>query len=604
MNPVEFRRHLHAHPELSFREHGTAAFIEQQLTELGIEHRRIASTGVLARIEGRKTPAGDRRAVVLRADTDALPIAERNDCAWRSQNEGVMHACGHDMHAAVLFGVLKEFAAEPDFRGTLFGLFQPGEECNPGGASLVLAEKPFDGYDVRAVVGEHVEPQLEVGTLGFRAGKYMAASDELRFRIHGTGGHGAMRKQLKDPVAAGAELLTRLIALNGEECVLSIGRVEAGGATNIVPDEVYMEGTLRTFDERERGIIHRRIGIIAADNDETLVKKAVALARAEGLGVEMLPLRTTAEDFGFYCRQYPSLFYRLGVGAAAGRPHTATFSPDEGALDVGIGFMRRYLHRIAGKKLMKVFGGRLRFLGIGGAKLDGGAEKFLLEARFPYAIGYGLTETAPLLAGAAPSQVRLGSTGPAAPGVELRLENVNPETRQGEIVAKTPSAMIGYYKNPDATKEVFTEDGWFRTGDLGEFSADGWLYIKGRLKNMIVGPSGENIYPEDIESVLNSHVCVADSVVTEHEGRLVALVHFNTDALEAKFDGWKEDFENWKENLKKEVVDYVNSKVNRFSRISEVVEEKQEFVKTPTQKIRRFLYTKRNPHQKHEMSKR
>ena len=307
----------------------------------------------------------------LRADTDALPIAERNDCAWRSQNEGVMHACGHDMHAAVLFGVLKEFAAKPDFRGTLFGLFQPGEECNPGGASLVLAEKPFDGYDVRAVVGEHVEPQLEVGTLGFRAGKYMAASDELRFRIHGTGGHGAMRKQLKDPVAAGAELLTRLIALNGEECVLSIGRVEAGGATNIVPDEVYMEGTLRTFDECERGIIHRRIGIIAADidkrhgvqtdveigrgypcvvNDETLVKKAVALARAEGLGVEMLPLRTTAEDFGFYCRQYPSLFYRLGVGAAAGRPHTATFSPDEGALDVGIGFMRRMALQILEKR--------------------------------------------------------------------------------------------------------------------------------------------------------------------------------------------------------------------------------------------------------------
>ena len=169
MNPVEFRRHLHAHPELSFREHGTAAFIEQQLTELGIEHRRIASTGVLARIEGRKTPAGDRRAVVLRADTDALPIAEQNACEWRSQNEGVMHACGHDMHAAVLFGVLKEFAAAPDFRGTLFGLFQPGEECNPGGASLVLAEKPFDGYDLRAVVGEHDEPQLEVGTLGFRA---------------------------------------------------------------------------------------------------------------------------------------------------------------------------------------------------------------------------------------------------------------------------------------------------------------------------------------------------------------------------------------------------------------------------------------------------
>ena len=357
MEPVEFRRRLHAHPELSFKEHDTAAFIEQQLDELGIEHRRIASTGVVARIKGRKTPEGDRRAAVLRADIDALPVTERNDCEWRSQNEGVMHACGHDMHAAVLFGVLKTFAEAPDFRGTLFGLFQPGEECNPGGASLVLAEKPFEGYDVRAVVGEHVEPQLEVGTLGFRAGKYMAASDELRFRVRGTGGHGAMRKQLKDPVAAGAELLTRLIALNGEECVLSIGRVEAGGATNIVPDEIYMEGTLRTFDERERGIIHRRIEIIAADidarhgvktevtigrgypcvvNDEILVKQATALAKAEKLKVEMLPLRTTAEDFGFYCKQYPSLFYRLGVGAAAGRPHTATFFPDEAAIGVGL----------------------------------------------------------------------------------------------------------------------------------------------------------------------------------------------------------------------------------------------------------------------------
>lgn len=266
----------------------------------------------------------------------------------------------------------------------------------------------------------------------------------------------------------------------------------------------------------------------------------------------------------------------------------------------GIGFVRRYLHRVAGQKLMEVFGGRLRFLGIGGAKLDRGAEAFLLEARFPYAIGYGLTETAPLLAGAAPAQVRLGSTGPQAPGVELRLENINPETRQGEIVARTPSVMLGYYKNPDATAEVFTEDGWFRTGDLGEFDRDGWLYIKGRLKNMIVGPSGENIYPEEIESVLNSHVYIADSIVTEQEGRLVALVHFNTEALEARFEGWREEWEVKKEGLearmeqlKKEIVEYVNAKVNRFSRISEVIEEKEEFVKTPTQKIKRFLYNRR-----------
>ena len=265
-----------------------------------------------------------------------------------------------------------------------------------------------------------------------------------------------------------------------------------------------------------------------------------------------------------------------------------------------VGFLRRYLHRVAGKKLLKLFGGRLRFLGIGGAKLDGGAEKFLLEAKVPYAIGYGLTETAPLLAGAAPSQVRLGSTGPQAPGVQLRLENINPDTRQGEVVALTPSVMLGYFKNPEATKEVFTDDGWFRTGDLGEFDKDGWLYIKGRLKNMIVGPGGENIYPEDIETVLNSHVYIADSIVTEQEGRLVALVHFNRDEIEAMVDNWREEWETQKEaweakteQLKKEIMDFVNAKVNRFSRISEVVEEKDDFAKTPTHKIKRFLYNRK-----------
>ncbi len=265
-----------------------------------------------------------------------------------------------------------------------------------------------------------------------------------------------------------------------------------------------------------------------------------------------------------------------------------------------IGFIRRYLHRVAGKKLMKLFGRRLRFLGIGGAKLNGDAEKFLLEARVPYAIGYGLTETAPLLAGAAPADVHLGSTGPAAPGVELRLENINPQTRQGEIVARTPSLMLGYYKNPEATAEVITPDGWFRTGDLGELDAEGRLYIKGRLKNMILGPGGENIYPEDIESVLNSHVCIADSLVTEQEGRLVALVHFNSDEIEAMLDNWRDEWNSYKEaweakteQLKKEIMEFVNAKVSRFSRISDVVEEKDGFIKTPTQKIRRFLYNRK-----------
>ncbi len=357
MTPLEFRRHLHRHPELSFAEHETAAFIERQLAGAGIPCRRIARTGVLAQIEGRDDL---RRAVVLRADTDALPVGEQAEVPWRSEREGVMHACGHDVHAAVLYGTLVRLAARRDFEGTVFGLFQPGEECNPGGASLVLAEEPFAGYDVRAVLGEHVEPALEVGTLGFRAGKYMAANDELRFTVRGRGGHGALRGQLTDPVAAAAELVTALLALNGPERVLSVGRIDAAGATNVVPDEVRMEGTLRVFGEEERADAEERIIRIArgvdshhgttteADisrgypcvvNDPDLTERAAALARERGFKVEMLPLRTTAEDFGYYTTRYPSLFYRLGVGAAAGRPHTAQFNPDEGAIDKGIGFM-------------------------------------------------------------------------------------------------------------------------------------------------------------------------------------------------------------------------------------------------------------------------
>lgn len=358
MTPIEFRRRLHRRPELSFAEQETAAFIERQLTEAGISCRRIASTGVLAMIEGR----GSRgRAVVLRADIDALPIREQAEVAWRSENDGVMHACGHDVHAAVLYGVLCSLAAEPSFEGTVFGLFQPGEECNPGGASLVLAEQPFAGYDVRAVIGEHVEPQLEVGTLGFRAGKYMAANDELRFTVRGTGGHGALRGQLKDPVAAAAELTTALLSSNTPDRVLSIGKIEAAGATNVVPDEVFMEGTLRVFGEEERTAAEEQIERTAREtdnrhgtstvvridrgypcvvNDAELTARAAVLARDMGFRVEMLPLRTTAEDFGYYTTLYPSLFYRLGVGAAAGRTHTALFNPDEGAIDRGIGFMR------------------------------------------------------------------------------------------------------------------------------------------------------------------------------------------------------------------------------------------------------------------------
>ncbi len=255
---------------------------------------------------------------------------------------------------------------------------------------------------------------------------------------------------------------------------------------------------------------------------------------------------------------------------------------------------RKVVHRMAGRKLMQSFGGRIDFFGIGGAKLDAMTERFLAEARFPYAIGYGLTETAPLLAGAAPGLVRFQSTGPAMPGVKIRLENVNPGTGQGEIVALTPSVMKGYYKNPEATSAVFTSDGWFRTKDLGFIDKDGYLYIKGRLGNMIVGPSGENIYPEEIEDILNSHLYVTDSIVKEDRGRLVAMVHFDPEELERRYKSIKEGWRYKMDEVKSELMHYVNTKVNKFSRISDVEEKNDGFEKTPTQKIKRFLYTKNN----------
>ncbi|MBR2866651.1 MAG: AMP-binding protein [Alistipes sp.] len=267
----------------------------------------------------------------------------------------------------------------------------------------------------------------------------------------------------------------------------------------------------------------------------------------------------------------------------------------------GWDWSRKLLHKVAGKQLKKLFGGRMRLFAIGGAKFDSEAERFLLEAGFPYGIGYGLTETAPLIAGAVGKMVRVGSTGPSLPDVKIRLDDINPDTGQGEIVVKTPCCMRGYYKNEEATRGVFTEDGWFRTGDLGAITDDGWIYIKGRLKNMIVGPSGENIYPEDIEEVLNSNRFVAESVVTEEDGKLIALVYFDTTALEEAYDEFKFKVSSSKEQIaikmeeiKRELMEYVNSKVNRFSKITRVVDNEGEFEKTPTKKIRRFVYDRRN----------
>ena len=249
-------------------------------------------------------------------------------------------------------------------------------------------------------------------------------------------------------------------------------------------------------------------------------------------------------------------------------------------------FFRKMIHRTIGKRLYELFGGRLRFFGIGGAKLDAEAERFLLEGRFPYAIGYGLTETAPLLAGATPDKVRLGSTGPMLKGVEARLEDVN-ELGEGELVVKSPCTMQGYYKNPELTAEVFTHDHWFRTRDLAAFDNDGYLYIKGRLGNMILGPNGENIYPEDIESVLNSHFLVSDSIVQEENGKLIALVHFDREQLRKRYQELRHDMAE----IKAELIRYVNAKVNKSSKIASIREQEEAFEKTPSHKIKRYLYT-------------
>ena len=256
--------------------------------------------------------------------------------------------------------------------------------------------------------------------------------------------------------------------------------------------------------------------------------------------------------------------------------------------------IRKVLNKLAGKKLMETFGGKLEFFGVGGAALDPVVEKFLSEAKFPYAIGYGLTESSPLLSGANPQVVKLKATGPPMEGIEVIINNPDPKTGQGEVWAKGDNIMKGYYKEPDLTKEVLTSDGWLKTGDLGYFDKDNFLHLRGRIKNMIVGASGENIYPEEIESVINNFSFVLESIVVEKKGKLVALVHFNYEELEKQFQYLKEEAVHYAkkkaEELMVELQEHVNSKVNKFSRIYAVVPQLIPFEKTATQKIKRYLY--------------
>ena len=259
-----------------------------------------------------------------------------------------------------------------------------------------------------------------------------------------------------------------------------------------------------------------------------------------------------------------------------------------------IAFFRKILHKVAAKKLHKTFGGHLHFFGIGGAKLDPTVERFLMEGGFPYAIGYGLTETSPLLAGATPGKTKIGSTGVAMEGVQLRIANADPLTGEGEIQAKGLNVMRGYYKEPEITKEVFTEDGWLKTGDRGCFDKDNKLYIKGRIKTMIVGASGENIYPEEIESVINKMRFVLESLVIEKKGKLVAMIHLNMEEIEQNFKLMKSEAQQFMhektDEILKEIQKKVNEEVNKFSRIQQVILQPNPFEKTPTKKIKRFLY--------------
>lgn len=256
--------------------------------------------------------------------------------------------------------------------------------------------------------------------------------------------------------------------------------------------------------------------------------------------------------------------------------------------------IQKFLHRIAAKKLYETFGGKLRFFGIGGAKLDSNVERFLKDGKFPYAIGYGLTETSPILAGAVGKNRRVGSTGLAMEGVSLRIANPDPLTGEGEIQAMGANVMRGYYKSEELTNEVFTSDGWFKTGDRGMFDSKNRLFIKGRIKTMIVGASGENIYPEEIETVINKMRFVLESLVLEKKGKLVAMIHLNMEEVEENFKHLKDEAKSFVHEKMEEVLNdihqKVNDEVNKFSRIQKVVLQPIPFEKTPTKKIKRFLY--------------
>jgi len=365
------RRHLHKNPELSFKEFQTQQYVWERLDEIGISNKKkIAETGIIAMIEGKNPSA---KIIALRADMDALPIQETNKTDYVSQNAGVMHACGHDVHTSSLLGVasvLQQLKSE--FSGTVKLLFQPGEEKLPGGASLMIKEGALKNPSVSGILGQHVMPMIETGKVGFRSGVYMASTDEIYVTVKGKGGHGAIPHQNIDPVLIASHIivaLQQIVSRNANPImpsVLSFGKVMANGATNVIPDSVYLEGTFRTLDEKWRSDAHTKMirmanaiaegmggscefkiirGYPALVNNPQLTASARKNAEAY-LGKENvldLDIWMAAEDFAFYSQETNACFYRLGTRNEANgitsSVHTSTFDIDESALETGMGLM-------------------------------------------------------------------------------------------------------------------------------------------------------------------------------------------------------------------------------------------------------------------------
>lgn len=369
---IDIRRDLHQHPELSFKEFDTSKRIVKILKANKISHKSgYAKTGIVAIIKGK---GSSKKTIALRADIDALPIAETNKVKYKSKHKGVMHACGHDVHTASLLGCIMILNELKDhFSGTVRCIFQPGEELLPGGASLLIKEGVLKNPKPQTILGQHVHPPLRVGKVGFRPGMYMASADEIYVTVKGKGGHAALPEHVIDPVLIASNLVVSLQQIVSRKAppsiptVLSFGKINStGGATNIIPDEVKLEGTFRTFDESWRMKAHKLMKKLAEqlaksmggscdfdirngyphlyNNPKLTVKLKEAAEQYLGKkNVVDLPARMTSEDFAFYSHMIPATFYRLGTGnpdkGITSPVHTSTFNIDEDALEVGSGLM-------------------------------------------------------------------------------------------------------------------------------------------------------------------------------------------------------------------------------------------------------------------------